>query len=76
MPPTGALEFAIADSKDAVPSNAIVFAVCSEERALSIQDADLLDTLIDREFATFQTLLREAREGGAEATACLEVLWE
>lgn len=32
----GALEFAIADSKDAVPSNAIVFAVCSEERALLV----------------------------------------
>jgi hypothetical protein len=58
----GALEFAITDSREAISSNAIVFAVCSEERSLTIQDEDLLDTMIEGERKTFQILLRTVRE--------------
>ena len=66
----GALQFAIADSREGVSEDAIVFAVGSEQRWLTIQDEDLLDTMIDRERNTFQTLLRNVSE--MEITPALE----
>ena len=58
----GELRFAIAASRNFVPAGAIIFAICSEDRELTIQDEDLLDGMIEREHTTFQRFLRKARE--------------
>jgi hypothetical protein len=58
----GELEFAVTDSRNLVPSNAIVLAICSEQHAMMIQDQDLLDEMIDQELSMLRALFGEARE--------------
>jgi hypothetical protein len=56
------LDFAVTDSREAVPSGAILFAICTAERTIENLDEDLFNAITDEEYYAFRALVNEAEQ--------------
>lgn len=56
------LDFAITNNRSAVPSNAILLAICTAEKTMENLDEDLFNALTDEEYYTFRALVFEAEQ--------------
>ena len=63
---TGQLDFYIAQSRETVPSNARIFATCSEESVAETLSEHTFHAMTDGEFYALQASIRNARELEAE----------
>jgi hypothetical protein len=56
------LDFAITSNRASVPSNAILLAICTDEKTMENLDEDLFNALTDEEYYTFRALVNEAEQ--------------
>lgn len=53
-------DFYLTDKREAVPSGATVFAICTGERTIENQDEDLFAAITDEEYFTLRAMVNEA----------------
>jgi hypothetical protein len=56
------LDFYLTDKREAVPSGATVFAICTPERTIENQDEDLFAAISDEEYFTLRAMVNEAEQ--------------
>ncbi|HEX8492306.1 MAG TPA: hypothetical protein VF658_05655 [Pyrinomonadaceae bacterium] len=55
------LDFYLTDKREAVPTGATVFAICTSERTIENQDEDLFAAITDEEYFTLRAMVNEAQ---------------
>ncbi|HEY0405896.1 MAG TPA: hypothetical protein VGC89_09210 [Pyrinomonadaceae bacterium] len=56
------LDFYLTDRREAVPSGATVFAICTGDRTIENQDEDLFAAISDEEYFTLRSMVKEAEQ--------------
>jgi hypothetical protein len=56
------LDFAVTNNRAAVPSDAILLAICTPERTMENLDEDLFNAITDEEYYTFRALVNAAEQ--------------
>jgi hypothetical protein len=56
------LDFYLTDKREAVPTGATVFAICTGERTIENQDEDLFAAITDEEYFTLRAMVNEAEK--------------
>lgn len=62
------LDFYLTDKREAVPTGATVFAICTNDRTIENQDEDLFAAISDEEYFTLRAMVRKAEK--LEAKHC------
>lgn len=61
------LDFYLTDKREAVPTGATVFAICTGERTIENQDEDLFAAITDEEYFTLRAMVNEAEKLEAQS---------
>lgn len=56
------LDFYLTDKREAVPTGATVFAICTGERTIENQDEDLFAAITDEEYFALRAMVKEAEQ--------------
>jgi hypothetical protein len=56
------LDFYLTERREAVPTGATVFAICTSERTIENQDEDLFAAISDEEYFALRAMVRQAEQ--------------
>ena len=71
------LDFYLTDRREAVPTGATVFAICTGERTIENQDEDLFAAITDEEYFTLRAMVNEAEKLEAKRrTPAAPAVWQ
>jgi hypothetical protein len=60
------LDFYLTERREAVPTGATVFAICTTERTIQNQDEDLFAAISDEEYFALRAMVRQAEQQEAK----------